>query len=498
MRSPGAAEQDRAMPRSAVIATLAFAAVAAVAAGCGASDATVNKAGAPVTGHPRTLVFESPGADTEEAVHFAQRVAARSRGTLRAEIVQGYPNAVPANEARLARDLRSGKVGFGFLPARAWSVAGVRAFAALQAPFVIGDNDVARQVATGPAGTALNTALRHAGVVPLGLSPAPLRRVLSKKALRTPADFRGLRIRVYEAATVADDLRALGAEPVRGLDADRTRAALVSGRLDGVETGPFGAVAFGFWRGARRMTAYALFDAFDTIVASASAWRTLSKEQQSALRRAAEDTVRFSESLAERDDATMKDLCHAGVRVDSVSAAQLRAIAQATEPVRAALRSDPDTAAVMKELEATDGAGPKALPAPGGCSDAGGSANETKDVATIPNGVYVTTTTREDHGAGWVAPADGYTWTTSLRDGKWVRTVVPRFPDMKDDVDGAGTYEVHGDEVTFHYTTPEVDASAPETLRWSYYGGRLTLTLVNVADRGARGIYAAHPWRKVR
>ncbi len=76
-------------------------------------------------------------------MYFAKRVAARSRGLLKIEIVQRYPNAVPANEARLARNIRSGKVAFGFMPARSWSMAGVPAFAALQAPFVIGDYDVA-------------------------------------------------------------------------------------------------------------------------------------------------------------------------------------------------------------------------------------------------------------------------------------------------------------------------------------------------------------------
>jgi len=42
------------------------------------------------------------------------------------------------------------------------------------------------------------------------------------------------------------------------------------------------------------------------------------------------------------------------------------------------------------------------------------------------------------------------------------------------------------------------DASPSETLRWSYYQGRLTLRVVDVADAGARVIYTAHPWQKIR
>jgi hypothetical protein len=152
-------------------------------------------------------------------------------------------------------------------------------------------------------------------------------------------------------------------------------------------------------------------------------------------------------------------------------------------------------------VEATPGTGPRSLPTPSACA-AGRRAAKPTGSASIPNGVYVVTTTRTDYhnggvyGSAWSALQ--YTWTTSLHDGKWVRTVVPRFADQVGDVDGAGTYQVHGDQVTFSYTLPEVDASPPETVRWSYYKGRLILQVADVADLGARVVYAAHPWQKVR
>ena len=57
---------------------------------------------------------------------------------------------------------------------------------------------------------------------------------------------------------------------------------------------------------------------------------------------------------------------------------------------------------------------------------------------------------------------------------------------------------MHGDQVAFSYTFPVVDASPGDTRRWSYYKGRLTLQVVDVADAGARVIYTAHPWQKLR
>lgn len=488
------------MTRLIVIAVV----IAVVAGGCGSSEgASRNKAGSESAAKRVVLRLESTDAGSPEAVVFARSVAARSGGALRVDIHQSFPASLPANESRLARALRSGRADVGILPARAWPAAGVQALAALQAPFVLGEYDVAGRAIAGPAGAALNGALERAGVVPLALAPTQMRRLLAAEPLATVADFRDLRIRISDNATAAATLRALHARPIEGLTTDDVVDALGQHRLDGVEISPDRAFDNKYWRDARHITAYALFDRVDTLVASSAAWKRLSDSQQDAVRAAAEDTVRFSSTLPDRDSASLEQLCGTGVRVTTPSASQLQAIAQATEPVRAALRRDAQTATIMRLLEATDGAGPRLLPTPSACAaPRAGAAEETDDSATIPNGAYVVTTTRKDnerfgeYSSAWARPS--FKWTTRLRDGAWARTVVPRFEDQVGDVDGAGTYEVHGDEVTFHYTKPAIDASAPETLRWSYYRGRLTFEVLDVADRGARIIYTAHPWRSVR
>lgn len=89
------------------------------------------------------------------------------------------------------------------------------------------------------------------------------------------------------------------------------------------------------------------------------------------------------------------------------------------------------------------------------------------------------------------------TWTTRMRDGRWSQNRTPLSIDPKYKDGWWGTYTASGDRLTFRYLNPE-DAGTTETVRWSYYDGRLTFKLVDVADRSARAIYAAHPWRKVR
>jgi hypothetical protein len=36
-----------------------------------------------------------------------------------------------------------------------------------------------------------------------------------------------------------------------------------------------------------------------------------------------------------------------------------------------------------------------------------------------------------------------------------------------------------------------------ETLRWSYYRGKLTFEIVDAPAPGGKAIYTAHPWRRI-
>ena len=470
--------------------------VGAALAGCGGSSdgGTQNKAGGSPT-RPQTIEIQATDAASPEAQYFAKQIEAHSGGTLTVKVLNDYPAGTPANEARLARDIRAGKVDFGVLPARAWAPAGVKAFDALQAPFVVGSYDVARAAIAGPAGSALEQALEKAGVTALGLVPAELRRVLSVRPLPTPDAFRGMSIRIADNDTSAAVVRSLGATPVEGITSEAVSDRLKSHRLSGAETAPIFAVGNGYGTLAKYITGYALFDRVDTLVASPAAWKRLSSSQQAAVTTAAKDTIAYTSTLPEREGENLAELCRGGVRVTRPTEGQLAALADATEPVRAALRASDATGPVLKALEATPGAGPQALDAPTDCSKPVPPNVAAKSgTATIPNGIYRVTDTVTDferwgqYGDEWEKPL---TSTTELKDGRWRHWEKPAYgvPVV------GGTYRINGDLVTFTWV-PENEIP-PFTMRWSYYKGQLTWEPVEVTDLGLKIIFAAHPWKKV-
>jgi TRAP-type C4-dicarboxylate transport system substrate-binding protein len=490
---PAGSADDRSMTRAALLAVL-------LAAGCGgAAGPPPNKSGAAAAVAPTVLQIESPNGTTAFAEEFTRRVQEQSAGALTVSVRQRFPSATPGNEARVGRMVRAGEVDFAILPARIWPEVGAPAFAALQAPFVLTTFEAGRRAIAGPAAVLLERDLERAGVIPLYLAASHPRRFLSRRPLTGLDAFHGLDIRLYDEATTAASVKALGAQPIQGVSTDEVLQRLSDRHLDGLET-PAGTVrVYNYWRAARNLTPFAMFSGFETLVASSGAWERLSPSQRTAIRTAAQETARADLHLQAGDTATLEALCGLKVRVTEASPAQLRAFADATEPVRAALRKTPATAEVMRALEATEGAGPSVLPTPAACrTGATPPPARSERGATFPEGVYEVTTDEPDYAGGYIGPKGGVIWTTRFANGKWTRTIDPAPRDKHPELDGAGTYEVHGDEVTFHYTYPEVDAQPPEVLHWSAYGDRLTLKAVRVLDSGALVFYTAHPWRKVR
>src|SRR6185503_16236112 len=143
-----------------------FALAAACAAGCGSAG---TKAGAG-TGAVISLKMQAPDGDDADAAYFADEVRRRTAGRVRIEIDgHSYSSVDPDNELRLIRDLRAGRVATAYVPSRAWERAGLPGFRALQAPFLIDDYGLLKDVATGEVGARMLASLDKAGLVGLGL-----------------------------------------------------------------------------------------------------------------------------------------------------------------------------------------------------------------------------------------------------------------------------------------------------------------------------------------
>jgi TRAP-type transport system periplasmic protein len=474
-----------------------------------ANTARVDKAG--TVSHPVTVItLQMPDGTQPDGIYFAHDVARRSGGTLKVVIdPTTYASRAPANEARLVAALRAGRAGFSYQPARDWAAAGVAGFQALDTPFLVTTVQATENLASGPVAGALLRQLRPLGLVGLGLIPNEPRQFLSARPLIAPTAFRGTSLRIVDNPETAALVRAMGAQPVQGVLAEQVGGMLKSGALAGVETSPMYILTNSYNREASYLTGYGLFPKFQTIVATMLAWRKLTAAQQAAMRQAATDTLTYANrTVASLEQHELAGLCGGGLVLDEPSPAQLAALAReaASAPPTGA------QAAAMTQMIKTDvpgtGPQPSAVAPPPQCHTAYTTAQamalhdlnmpsrSAPRKATIPPGTYVTTDTVADWQAGGVAGEPGLgqpiTYTTHFyRNGTFYQTWQPNYPYQPFI---RGRYIINGDEVTFN--SPTLDDN-PEIVRWSYYDGQLTFSIVNVGDPVGRIILTAHPWQRV-
>ena len=163
----------------------------------------------------------------------AKRVEARSGGALtRRDRARATRRSLPANETRLARDVRAGDADFGILPARAWPAAGVagvrRAAGAVRAH----DYDVAGARSPARPARALNAGARARRRRP-ALRSCPRSCVACSPSSRSHGAraFRGLRIRHLRQ-------RHHRRRAARRWAPSRSRASRPTGCSSGLRAGP--------------------------------------------------------------------------------------------------------------------------------------------------------------------------------------------------------------------------------------------------------------------
>ena len=487
---------------------MAVAAVAALAGLTSCSSEPITKAGTAGQGE-HTIVLQMPDGSDPDGLYFAQDLAKRSHGALKVTIdSKTYDSQLPANEARLTADLRAGRVGFAYQPARDWAAVGVPGFQALMAPFAVTTVAASQRVAASPVAATMLGQLSGYGAVGVGLIAGEPRQILSVRPLFAPQQFAGQMIRIVDNPQAAALVTALGARPVQGLRSNKVNSRLRTGSVTAVETSPFYVAENAYQTAAPYLTSYAVFSKFETLVASKQAWTKLSPANQAAMRQAVADTRGHSGRLASRETTELTQLCLQGVVLDRPTAGELGTLAQNAATANPASAA---AAAVERQIKALPGTGAQldATGIPGGCRVAGdvATAAAIHQVLTpaaahqgggkIPPGNYVTTDTVADFKAGGVYGNDwnkDITWTIVMRADGTVRET--QVPDYSDQGPATGHYVVQGDEVTF-YLSQVTNWSATETVRWSYFDGQLTFAIVNVSDSGSRVIYTAHPWRKI-
>lgn len=242
---------------------------------------------------------------------FAKEVNASGKITVNPQ--PAYPQA----EGQLLADVRSGVVPMATVSSAIWDTAGVTAFQALQAPFLITNYSLEGAVITGDIGKSMiESADQQAGDVHvLAIHEGGLRKPFGKTPLVTLANWKGKTIRAPQSQVLADGLKALGAN-VDPLPLPDVTQALQSGAIDGVEANLPLIYTQQWYEQAKNVTGNVNLWPFPTVlVVNKAVWDGLSADQQNVLTTAGGNIGPASLKIFTTPGSTVaQDLVNCGVK----------------------------------------------------------------------------------------------------------------------------------------------------------------------------------------
>ena len=266
----------------------------------------------------------------EEAARvFGEAVAIRTDGRFR---VESPPSRSLVAESEVVRNIQSGTVDIGFITSAPLAniVLEVGVFGI---PFIFEDAIHARGVIDGPVGLACLEKFRNKNLIGLAWGENGMRQITnSKRPIRTPDDFKDLKLVLPQSAVMMIGLEAVGAN-VSALPFAELFEALRTGRFDGQDNPIVTAQAANLWQVQKYLTLTNHVYDPAAILMSPSAYDSLSERDQMAFKDAAKFAGLASRRSAEEAQAAgVAAMRQAGLQViDAIDrAAFVAAMASAT------------------------------------------------------------------------------------------------------------------------------------------------------------------------
>ncbi len=163
--------------------------------------------------------------------HFKNLVEQRSNARIQVLL---YPDAELYGDHDEMQALQLGAVDMLAPSLSKFGRIGFPEFELFDLPFLFDEVSDVRRITQGPLGQRLLDRLSRQRLIGLGYFDNGFKQMSANHPLLEPANFVGLRMRVQASRVIAEQMRALGAQPVT-LAFSETRRALAAGVVDGTE-----------------------------------------------------------------------------------------------------------------------------------------------------------------------------------------------------------------------------------------------------------------------
>ena len=168
------------------------------------------------------------------ALKFKELAEARTKGRVKVEV---YPNSQLFKDGEEMQMLQLGNVQMLAPSVSKFGPLGAREFEVFDLPYIFDDYKDLHNVTQGRIGQQLFKKLDSKGIIGLAYWDNGFKEMSANKPLKTPADFRGLKMRIQSSKVLDGEMRALGATP-QIMAFSEVYQALQTGVVDGQENTP--------------------------------------------------------------------------------------------------------------------------------------------------------------------------------------------------------------------------------------------------------------------
>ena len=268
---------------------------------------------------------------------WANKVRERTNGRINIKLYPGV-SLIQGDQTREFSALRQGVIDMAVGSTINWSPQ-VKQLNLFSLPFLMPDYAAADALTQGEVGKSLFQTLDKAGVVPLAWGENGYREISnSKKAIKSPDDLKGMKIRVVGSPLFLDTFTALGANPTQMSWAD-AQPAMASSAVDGQENPLSVYMAAKLYTVAQKhLTLWGYMNdpwSFVDNKPIGNSWTPAAREivKQAAIDAGKEQIAIARKGVIEADKPLLKEIASHGVTVTQLSPAEREAFVKATRPV---------------------------------------------------------------------------------------------------------------------------------------------------------------------
>jgi len=202
-------------------------------------------------------------------------------------------------------------------------------------PFLLASFKDVDAAMEGDGGKAIKDLVSQSGAVCIGIGESGYRQIVNKKlAVKTPADLKGLKLRVPGIAMYVNLFKILGADPI-SMNQSEVYTSLQQGAIDGCENTVELLITQKTVEVVKNITLWNY--SYDPVIFSASEklWGTLSAEEKAIFEAAGKEAMAKQKEAKRQLDAGYSEKLKKdfGLEITELSADQIQAFKDAAAPI---------------------------------------------------------------------------------------------------------------------------------------------------------------------